>query len=124
MQDDTQTAGATRTCAWRECPNPLSSSHGNARYCSNRCKSAAYKDRTGYRVVGVRDRPQTRKPETRQRHGGQRGLAPAWRKVIDTAVARFGIDEEEAVRTFAPTLSDKQREQLANRADPERTAAR
>lgn len=111
-----------RICAWRECDTSIEGYHGNARYCSGRCRSAAYKDRTGYRLVAVRNPPQTRNFRLRQRSGGQRGLALPWKRAVDTLAEYLTHDSHsadeaqamtaEATRILAPALSDKQRERL------------
>ena len=35
-------------CAIPDCPNPVTSRHPKARFCSNACKSRSWRDRTGY----------------------------------------------------------------------------
>lgn len=49
------------TCAREGCPNPMLAAHGNARYCSDACKSAAWRAKTGYRLTGTSNACQTRK---------------------------------------------------------------
>lgn len=57
-----------KPCAREGCPNTVTSTHPKARWCSNACKQAGWKDRAGYEVVGVRKASQRR----RKRKGGRR----------------------------------------------------
>ena len=106
-----------RICAHEGCFVPLDGAHGNARYCSGRCRSAAYKARTGYRVVGVRNAPQTRK-----KTGGESGLQLSWAKavrVVATQMQNDGYEAEDAEwvarLVLRGALSARQRERLDGR---------
>jgi hypothetical protein len=50
-----------KTCALPDCPNPVTSRHPRARYCSSAHKQAAWKLRSGYRVLGRQRTSQRRK---------------------------------------------------------------
>ncbi len=106
-----------RLCARLGCDEPLTSRHANARYCSDACKSAAYKARTGYALHATRTPCQTRKSS-----GGPSGLQVSYRKAVEV-VADFltgpRLPREGAERVAAclltQALSDKQRARLQAR---------
>ncbi len=78
-----------RLCARLGCDEPLTSRHANARYCSDACKSAAYKARTGYTLHATREPCQTRKSS-----GGPSGLQVSYRKAVEV-LADFLTHERE-----------------------------
>jgi hypothetical protein len=103
-----------RTCARDGCPNPVTSRHASARYCSDACKSAQWRADAGYRVVGVRKACQT--PKKRRR---QSGMQVSWAKAVAILEAEYtdkGLVAEDAhasaVWLLRNALSDKQRARL------------
>lgn len=121
---------APRSCAREGCHNPVRSTRSNAAYCSNACKSAAWRDRTGYTLTA------TRKPsQTRRKCSGPSGTQLSWRKTVKVVaqliqalarepdtLARYANDPEKCTRlaelTLQGALSDRQRERLNARRHP------
>ncbi len=110
------------TCQRDGCDEPLTSRHANARYCSDACKSAAYKARTGYTLHATREPCQTRKSS-----GGPSGLQVSYRKAVEV-VADFLTHELAPVAfttsttriaeiVLAQALSDRQLQRLASQAN-------
>lgn len=66
----------TRSCQRTGCMNVLDGMRRDARYCSNACKTAAYKARTGYTLQALRKGRQTRK-------NSQSGLQVSYRKAVE-----------------------------------------
>jgi hypothetical protein len=75
-----------RTCERDGCENQLDEMHGGARYCSNACKTAAWRDRTGYRLLGVRKPSQTRKSR-------RSGRQISYRKAVEVLAAHLAAEE-------------------------------
>jgi hypothetical protein len=106
-----------KTCAREGCTAPVTSRHGNARYCSDACKSSAWREKTGYALQGIQKACQTRKKTS-----GPSGPALSWAKTVRALAGelqRIGYDAEdaeaEAVRILLPALPDKQRARLEAR---------
>lgn len=102
-----------RICAREGCTNPVVG-RPDALYCSDACKSAHWRLKTGYALQGVRKPCQTRK--TRQ---GESGMTLSWAKTVrelGAELQRIGLDNEdaevEARRILRGALSDKQRARL------------
>lgn len=98
-----------RTCERDGCENQLDEMHGGARYCSNACKTAAWRDRTGYRLLGVRKPSQTRKSR-------RSGRQVSYRKAVEALAGDYiamgmlpSVAAQRAVRVLAPTLPERQR---------------
>jgi hypothetical protein len=113
LSDPSSGDTARPVCLRAGCDNPAAS-HANARYCSNACKSAAYKDRTGYWLTAHRKACQTRKRSGRQL---------SYRKTVDVLAAYLApflpttVDPwTEAESVLRPALSDRQRRMMDEHA--------
>ena len=102
-----------KVCAFEGCHERLDDAHGNARYCCDAHKSAAWKAKAGYSLVGTVNACQTRKYEGRRRSGRQ----ISYRKAVDavathlwcTSLCRFEDALEMAEDILHPALPEKQR---------------
>ena len=98
-----------RTCARQGCPQPVTSTHRRARFCSSACKSADWRARSGYVLVGQQEACQTRK----KRGGRQVSYRKAVTAMTEVLVEGYAISPyvaqlvAESTMTYA--LSHRQR---------------
>lgn len=132
-----------RVCQHPDCDHGMEGRHPAARFCSDACRAAAWKLRTGYgrhdRVVPYDDRPadEARALPRRARANGRpatrrkpSGLQVSYRKAIDVLADYLRASEDaleltqdprdEAEAILCDALSDKQRARL----DAQREEAR